>query len=452
MEILEFCVRELQGLEVDKFELFWERSSSLGIEIKEGKLDHLSRSTDQGLAIRLLKQQRLGFSYTFDLSKDALRRSLRTATEIADLMPADPYNDLCAVGGQKGEGGFSSVLYPEIENFDAKGLETSLDAKVELARAIESKANAYDSRIKRVRNASYDETAWEGIMVDHHGEQIKHRQTVFGGSISCVAEEGSSAEMGYDSYYSTDFDQIHAESIAQTAAANAVRLLNAGTAPTMTCPAVFENSVVAQLLGFLASSFSAENIDKKFSILVGKKGEKLFSDKLTLIDDGLLAGGVVTAPFDGEGRPSQTTTLLDHGMVRNFLYDGYYARKHGTVSTSSSRRGSLKTVPSIGPSNLYLKKGSLSEEKLIAKAGKGIFITDLMGLHTANPVTGEFSVGASGVLIEGGKLTRPVKGFAIAGNLVDLLQQVSEVGSNIRFWGSVGAPSLLVAKLAVSGA
>jgi len=451
MEILDFCVHQLQSQEIDKFELYLEKSSNLGAEVRDGKLDHLSRSTDQGLAIRVLRSGRLGFSYTFDLSRTAVEQAIRTAVEVADLMPTDPYNDLCAVGSARD--GFSTVLYPEIENHDTRGLSISLDHKLEIAKALEADAKKKDARIKRVRKAAYNEANWEAVMVDHHGEQIKQHQTVFGAALLCIAEDASgAAEMGYDSQYVNFYDQLKPTEISTNAAHNAVRLLGASAAPTMTCPAIFENSVVAQLIGFLSSSFSAENIDKQFSLLVGKKGEKLFSDKITLIDDALLASAIGSAPFDGEGSPSQTTTLVDQGLIQNFLYDTYYARKHGAKSTASSRRGSLKTSPSIGTSNLYLKKGKKPLEAMISSIKNGIFITDVIGLHTANPVTGEFSVGASGLLIENGVITRPVKGFAIAGNLIELLKEVTEVGSDIRFWGSVGAPSILVAKLSVGGA
>ncbi len=443
MEILEFCVTKLKSLEVDKFELAFEKSSSLGIEINDGKLDHLSRSTDQGLAIRTLKNHKMGFAYTFDLSRNAVELAMRTAMEIAELMPADPLNDLADFGDQK---------YAKVENYDQAGLEVELEKKIEIARSIEVAAKRQDPRIKRVRKASFNEGRGESILVDSTGRQLRHQMTVFGASLTCVAEEGTDAEMGSDGQYSTVLARIDASTVALTAAQNALEGLHAGQAPTMTCPVVLKNSVVADLIGFLAGSFSAENIDKNFSLLVGKKGEKLFSDKLTLIDDGLLADGTSTQPFDGEGQPSRTTTLVERGVINSFIYDLYYARKHKTATTGNSSRGGVKSPPGVGTTNLYLKKGTRSFDALVSDAGKGVFITDLLGLHTANPVTGEFSVGASGILIEGGRLTTPVKGFAIAGNLVDLLSNVSDVGSDMRFWGSVGAPSLLVSKLAISGA
>ena len=442
MEILEFCVTKLQSMEVDKFELAFEKSSSLGIEINDGKLDHLSRSTDQGLAIRTLKNHKMGFAYTFDLSRNAVELAMRTALEIAELMPADELNDLVP---------FAGLTYPKVENYDQQGLEVALEKKIDIARSVEADARRQDARIKRVRKSSFNEARGESILIDSTGKQLHHQMTMFGASLTCVAEEGTAAEMGSDGRYSTMLADIDAGAVALTAAHNALELLHAGAAPTMTCPVVLKNSVVADLIGFLSGSFSAENIDKNFSMLVGKRGERLFSDKLHLIDDGLLAKGTSTQPFDGEGQPTRATTLIDGGVVANFIYDLYYARKHKTKTTGNSSRGGVKSPPGIGTTNLYLKPGIRSFDALLSDANKGVFITDLLGLHTANPVTGEFSVGASGILIEDGRLTTPVKGFAIAGNLVELLRNVADVGSDMRFWGSVGAPSLLVSKLAISG-
>ncbi|MBI3544304.1 MAG: TldD/PmbA family protein [Deltaproteobacteria bacterium] len=426
----------------------FERSSSLGVEIKDGKLDHLSRATDQGLSIRCLKESRMGFAYTFDLARNAVELACRRALEVGELMPVDPLNDLCTTGNG---GGFKATTYPKVNNYDGAGLEVSLEKKIELARSIEADVKAADPRIKRVRKAAFDEIQGESILVDHLGNEISHRMTIFSGDVTCVAEDGASAETGYDSRYSSSFDKLETDKIAPTAAAEALELLHAGKAATGQFPAVFKNSVVAQLVGFLSASFSAENIDKNFSLLVGKKGEKVFSDRINLIDDGLLEGGTSTGPFDGEGYPTRRTPLVRAGVVESFLYDSYYARKHRTATTGNSRRGSLKAPPGVGSTNLYLEKGAKSFDALVKDAGRGIFITDLLGLHTANPVTGEFSVGASGILIEGGRLTKPVKGFAIAGNLVELLRDVAEVGSDLRFWGGVGAPSFLVSKLNVSG-
>src|SRR5690606_30415783 len=153
-------------------------------------------------------------------------------------------------------------------------------------------------------------------------------------------------------------------------------------------------------------------------------GEKVFSPLITFKDDAFLKDGYSAKPFDAEGSPSQTTSLIEEGVFKNMLLDRYYAKKLGLQTTAKASR-SLKAPPSIGVTNLVLSPGSHSCDSLLNEANRGVLITDLMGVHTANPVTGAFSLGASGILIENGKLSRPIKGFAVAGNVLDLFRDVT---------------------------
>jgi PmbA protein len=274
--------------------------------------------------------------------------------------------------------------------------------------------------------------------------------TMYSASITSKAEQNGDSQMGGDYGFSNYLDGLTIEKVAKSAAGYATELLGAGDAPTLKCPAVFRNSVIAELIEFLAPSFSAENIDKGRSMLAQKKGQLIFAEQITLVDDGLLPGGYATSPFDGEGIPSGKTILVDGGFCANFLYDGYYAKKFATDPTGSAQRG-IKSPPSIGFNNLYMTNGKKSLDQLCDGISRGILITDLMGVHTANPVTGDFSLGASGILIENGKLTRPVRGFAVAGNVLDVFRKMTDVGSDQKFFGNVGAPSARISEISISG-
>jgi PmbA protein len=274
--------------------------------------------------------------------------------------------------------------------------------------------------------------------------------TMFTASINAKAEQDGDSQMGGDFGYSNYLDNLDIQGIATRAATFATELLGAKAAPTMQCPAILRNSVVAELIDFLSSSFSAEQIDKDLSMLAGKQGSRLFSEHVTLIDDGLLAGGYATLPFDGEGTPSKRNLLVDGGIITGALYDLYYARKLGVDPTGSANRG-IKSPPSIGFSNLFMQTGRHTPQQLLDGIRKGILITDLMGVHTANPVTGDFSLGASGILIEDGKLTQPVRGFAVAGNVLELFRKMSDISNDLRFFGNVGSPSARVTDLSIGG-
>jgi PmbA protein len=439
---LQQAVRLLEQLSPDQYELYFEHRAATKIDSKDQEVDSLSRAEDVGLAIRVIRDRRLGFSFTTSLLPDAIERAVKAANEMAAHMPADEF-----VGFHN----FSSSVYPSVDHYDSKGLLLPVADKISLAKKLEAVCRAADRRIAGVRSASLSETRFETHMVDSSGEHISHQSTLYSASITCKADQEGESQMGGDFGFSPFLESLDVNAVGAQAARFATELLGAKAPPTMQCPAVLRNSVVADLIEFLSSSFSAEEIAKGRSMLAGKKGEKLFSGAVTLIDDGLLAGGYGTSPFDGEGVPSGRTTLVDGGFISGALYDVYYARKNGAEPTGSASRG-IKSPPSISTSNLYLPAGQKTEAQLYDGISKGILITDLMGVHTANPVTGDFSLGASGILIENGKLTRPVRGFAVAGNVLETLRRVTDVGSDLRFFGSVGAPSVRVSELSVGGA
>ncbi len=433
--------RLLEGSGADQFELFFQRKSATKIESKNQRIETLSQAEDMGLAIRVLKDQRPGFSFTTSLAPEAIERAVRSAMELTQIQPPEPDRVLPH---------FSNALYPSVDLLDAKGLAISVKEKADLAKRLEAECRAQDPRITAIRSASVSESLFEVQMVDGQGEWIGHRGTMFGASITCKAEAGGESQMGSDFGFSNFYDQLDVTAIAKEATRTAVELLGAGRPDTIKCPAILRNSVVAELLEFLAPSFSAEEIEKGRSMLAGKQGERVFAESITLVNDGLLAGGYATSPFDGEGCPSRRISVIEGGFFQTPLYDHRLALKAGTTSSGCAGRG-LKAPPEIGITNFFLPAGKKSAAQLFDGITRGILLTDLMGVHTANPVTGDFSLGASGILIENGKLTRPVRGFAVAGNILGLLRSVTDVASDLRFFGSVGAPSVRISEISVGG-
>ncbi len=436
------AVRRLEQLNPDQFELYFERVTSTKIDAKDQLVDAITRAEDVGLAVRLLKDRRLGFSYTTSLEPEAIRAAVETAFEIAQVMPEDAYAGLQS---------FGSSVYPEVDTADARGPALPLARKIELAKSLEAACRSADRRVTGVRRATLGERLSEIHLVDSSGEHLQHRSTLYSASITCKAEQDGDSQTGSDFGFSNFLDGLDVAVVGRRAASFACEGLGATQPPTLNCPAVLRNSVVAELIEFLSPSFSAEQIDKGRSMLAGKSGTLVFAEGVTLVDDGLLPGGYATAPFDAEGVPSRRTVLIDGGFVSGALYDGYYARKFGVEPTASAVRG-IKSPPSIRFSNLSMRKGRVPASELVAGISSGVLITDLMGMHTANPVTGDFSLGASGILIEGGKLTRPVKGFAVAGNVLELFRKMTDIGDDLRFFGNVGAPSVRVSEIAVGGA
>ncbi|MFZ9596015.1 MAG: TldD/PmbA family protein [Bdellovibrionia bacterium] len=431
----------LNQLNPDQFEVYFQRYQRTKIDSKDQQIDSLSKSEDVGLAIRLIQDRRMGFSFTTSLEREAIARAVQTAFEISHHMPQDPFVGLHSV---------SSAVYPAVDNWDQTGVQVPLSEKIRLAKSLEAYCRQADSRITAVRSASISESCIETHLLDSSGEHIHHQSTSYTASVTCKAESEGESQTGSEFAFSNYLDSLPLQSVGESAARWAVELLGAKSAPTMKCPALLRNSVVADLVDFLSESFSAEQIDKGRSLLAGKLGQPIFAESVHLIDDGLLAGGMGTMPFDGEGVPSKKTHLVSGGFLSGLLYDCYYARKNNTQPTGCAVRG-IKAPPSIGVSNLYLQGGKKPPEALVSDISKGILITDFMGLHTANPVTGDFSLGASGILIENGKLSTPVRGFAVAGNVLDVFRRITDLGNDLKFFGRIGAPTIRLSEISVGG-
>jgi PmbA protein len=231
----------------------------------------------------------------------------------------------------------------------------------------------------------------------------------------------------------------------------ALSYLGAETPSTRRVPVVLDPLVAGEILEILAVSFQGDQVFKKRSTLAGKLGERLYAPILEVVDDGLLPEGAGSAPFDGEGQPGRRLNLVRGGVVSNFLLDSGYARKLGLTPNASMVRRGLQRPPAISYSNLMIPPGKWSDPQLYREVGSGILVTETFGMHAANPITGDFSVGMQGFLIEGGEKRSPVKKLALAGNLHQLMAQVRAVGSRHRFQGNVGAPSLAIESMSVGG-
>jgi PmbA protein len=426
----------------DAFEIFYSKSRSVKIESKNLKVESLTSAADIGLAFRVQKDGRVGFSYTTSIAPEAIEGAIQNALAISEHMNFDETKTLQP---------FSEAL-PLAENrFDEEGLKRNIEEKVELAFQLEAQCKAIDRRIQTVRSASIAESESEVILFNHLGQRLSMNRTNFSASISCKAEENGDAQMGGDYQFSSFLKDLPIALTAKNSAETATEHLGATLPTTRVCPGIIRNNVVAELLEFLSSSFFGEEIQKGRSMLKDRLNSPIASPLIHIVDDGRLKGGLASRAFDAEGSDSQTTTLVRNGVFERMLFDRASAAHFKLPSTGNSAR-SLKAPPSTSLSNLYLKGGDTAYEKLILTLNNGIIITDLMGVHTANPITGSFSLGATGLLVENGKITRPVKGFAVAGNVLDIFKNASILGSDLRFFGNLGACSLLLPEVSVSGA
>ena len=433
--------RLLESRFLDGYEIMLGASRNLSIEVKEQQVDTFKCSQPVGVSVRVLKDHGMGFSFSTSMDDADLVRMIDNAVVGAENQTPDEFNGFPLPGSYRELPGMFD------EGLGSVGEEEKISRAVELERL----TLAEDSRIKRVRKSTYGESGYEVFIRNSLGVEGSYRGTSVSSSISAVAEENGDSQMGWDFGFSNRFGGVDVAMIARTAAAKATGLLGARNIPTLRCPAVLDNYVATEILEVLAPSFLAENVQKGKSLLAGKRGERLFADSLRIVDDGLLPGGMATAPFDGEGVPTQRTLLVESGVLQGLLYNGYCARKDGVASTGNATRSGVKSPPQMGVSNFFIENGATPFADLLKGIDRGVLVTSVMGMHTANPISGDFSVGAAGFFVENGVVAYPVKGIAIAGNILELFRNVDGIADDLRFFGAVGSPALRIAALDVSG-
>jgi PmbA protein len=389
---------------------------------------------------------RLGYAYTADLSDGGLRECLAEARANLEVSGEDPGNVLP-----------EAAAYEALEGlFDTRQTEADPERKVSLALDLEARTRAADPKVTQVESARYGDVVGEVAVASSLGVSgsfaVTHAWCV---SVAMATEDGES-QIGYAVDAARALDDLDPGPVAREAANRAVRMLGATKPPTRTIPVVFDRMVAPSLLGVLLAGLSAEEVQKGRSLFADRIGQQVGAAGLRLVDDGRLVDGPGAAPFDGEGVPTRRTVLIEDGVLRCFLHNTASAAREGdgTSSTGNARRASFKSTPGISAHNLFLEPGDLDQAGLLSRAGEGLLVQDVSGVHSgANPITGDFSVGVSGLLFRDGQLAEPVREATVAAHLLDILKGIDAVGSDLRFTtGSIGGSSLLIGEMTVAGA
>jgi PmbA protein len=339
-----------------------------------------------------------------------------------------------------------------MEIFDPALSEVSVEEKIEIAREIERVGRAYDKRVSITESCTYQDAVYFSALANSKGISASYSATLAGAFSFFVAQENGDSQTGLGMQFGITYDSLKPREIGVEGASKAVSMLGAKTMPTQKTVAVFDPYIVTSLLDILAPAVCADSVQKNKSLLADKLGEQIASELITIIDDGRMERGIMSSPFDGEGVKTGTTTVIGGGILHNYLHNSYTAAKEGCTSTGNGiRSSSYKGTPDVGTTNFYLAPGKVSRADLLKDVRKGLYITEVLGMHTANPVSGDFSVGVSGLMIENGEFTSPVRGVAVAGNILELLKSVDCVADDLRFFIGKGAPTIRVASITVSG-
>ncbi|HUI68183.1 MAG TPA: TldD/PmbA family protein [Nitrospirota bacterium] len=431
-----------RDLKADAAEVFLRSYISTIIEVKDQKVDAFDRARDIGAGLRVLINGRMGFAFTTDLSEPALMILAQAAATNARNTEPDEFHSIP---------GSPSAAYRSVEIHDPDMVALTEKEKIDRVMAMEREAFAIDPRIKRIRKASASFSESETLIMNTNGGKVSYRGTAASSSIEAVAEDKGESQAGSDFDVNRFYRKLLIEEIGRRAARKALDLLGARHIDSVRVPVILEAEVAGEFLSIMSSGFSSENVQKKKSLFIDRLGKEVVSPLITVIDDGLLDRGLGTAPSDDETMPMRRKTVIEKGRLAMFLYNTYTANKDKTVSTGNGMRGGFKGVPGVGVTNLYVEPGQHSLDELVSYASKGLLVTEIMGAHTANPISGDFSVGATGFWIENGKKAYPVREITIAGNILELMKNVDAVGNDLRFSGRIGSPSLRVNELSIGG-
>ncbi len=447
MESTDRMIEQLKDLVVsrgiEQYEICRMTASRLGVEARQRELDTLKLATDTGIALRIIVDGRLGFSYSTNPDPEALKRIVEFAEAAAGATESDSH--------------YSFKNYPpEAYRRDLDLVDSSLasigdEERIKRTLELEGITLEYDPRVTQVQRAVISQQDTRMEIINSAGLSCRDRSTLFSASVIAYAEDENDNQVGWDVSFSHFWKDLDIDSAAKGAAKRAVAQLGAKPIASMAAPIVLDNLVSSMFLDTLSDCFDMEQVDKGKSVLAGKSGEQAFASVINIVNDGILPKGAGTFSFDGEGTPRTRAVLVDKGVLQGFLYDNYYASKHETESNGASSRGSVKAPPAIGVSNIFIEPGAVAMSEMEADMEQGMVVTDVMGIHTANRVTGDFSVGASGFLVSKGERVRPVKGVMITGNILDMFSRVIKVGDDLKFMGNVGAPSLMIEQMDISG-
>lgn len=424
-------------------EAYLEIGRQSSCRVRDGEIQDLTQATARGAGLRVILKDRLGFAYTSDLSSASLDGFVDRALQLA---AAAAPNKLNGLPGQS-----DLAAPPDVGPlFDPKVAELPSDWKIHTALELERSAKAVDPRIVALESAGAGEQVSEVIVASTEGFVGSYSGTHVFIYAAPVASDGTQLQTADWVDEKRFLDELEsAEAVGREAAIRAVRMLGARKVKSQKVPVVFDPSMAASFVSSVAAAANGDAAHKKATYLRGRLGKQLGSKELSLIDDGLLRRGVATSPFDGEGVPRQRTAVIEKGLLRSFLYDSFTARKAKAHSTGNAAR-SYNALPMIGATNLYLEPGKRSPEEIIRAVKRGFYVTAMLGVG-ADLVTGQYSRGANGLWIENGELTHPVQEVTVAGNMLQMLLDVDAVGNDLRFRGSVGAPTIRFRELTIAG-
>lgn len=437
----------LQARPGEQVEAYVARSRETEVSVLRGDVEALTVAEQFGIGVRVLVDGRQGYASAGSLDPDSLDDTLAEARDNARFSAPDPWQGLPT----REEA--TAVAPPRLDLWrdDLEAVPTT--AKVDLALALERATSGADARIRGVESASYHDAAVQGAVASSLGVEAEARRTACSCSVAALAGDGDETRTGYGFSVGRTTGDLDLDAAAADAAERATRLLGATQPPSQQLPVVLDPLVTSSLLGIVGAALSGEAVLKGRSMFAGRVGEAVAAPLVTLVDDPTTEDARGASTHDGEGVPTRRTVLVAEGELRGFLHNVYTGRRAGEATTGSAVRG-LGSPPGVGARALALTPGARDPEAIIASLPAGLYVQAVSGLHSGtSPVSGDFSVGAVGLMIRDGAFAEPVREVTVASTLQRILLDVAEVGADLTWLpGSAAGATVLVSEMQLSGA
>jgi PmbA protein len=434
----------------EQIEAYVLRSRDVDVKVFGGEVESLSVAEVEGVGVRVIVDARQGYAWAGSLDDDVIADTLADARDNAAFGSPDESYVLASPDDVDG------VVAPDLDLWRDDVLSTSTADKVALALELEAAVRAADPLVRGVESASYGDAAVEAAVANSRGVEAATRRTTASCAAFAMAGEGTLTQTGSGFSAARSVGEVDPHEAARDAAERAVRLLGAKPIPSGRLPVVLDPMVTRSVLALLGGALSGEAIGKGRSLFVGREGEQVAAPRITLVDDPTLPEAFGAVGYDAEGVPTRRVELIVDGRFDAVLHNVHTATRAGSGArtTGSAVRGGFKSPPGVGARALHLVPGELGAEEILASVDHGLYVQSVSGLHSGtNPVSGDFSVGAVGLVVRDGAFAEPVREITIASTLQRIMQDIAVVGADLTWLpGGAAGMTLLVADMSISGA
>lgn len=439
----EELFKEAKNSGFEECEIYYSDAESLSINIYEGEVEKYKLNNAFGLSFRGKINDKMGYSYTEILDEEAIKTLITNAKAAALSIENDDVQFIYE-GDEE---------YKEINSYKKELDEIKPDELISLAIEIEKECKKQCDKVVSFQGCGigYGKSTY-GI-INSKGLNLQNERNSLTAYVVPIVEDSGIKYDGTGYVIAKNLGEVKPEAIAKQGLEEALSKIGGKSIPSGKYKMIINNEAMVSLLGTFSSIFNAEQVQKGLSLLKGKEGEIIASDILTLVDDPHLEDGLGTTSFDDEGVATYKKEIITKGKLNTFLYNLKTAHKAGVKSTGNGFKSSYASIVGISATNFYIEPGKKSFDELCEEVKDGVIITDFAGLHSgASAVTGDFSLAAKGFMIEAGKKSFPVEQITVAGNFFTLLNDIEEVGCDLKFpMSSIGCPSVVVKELSVAG-